>query len=669
MLIKSITLNNFRQFKGKQTLEFSTDTEKNVTVLLGDNTFGKTTILQAFNWCLYGVADFPKDSNPDFLLNLEVANEQAGIEQKCEVYVELVLEHKNTEYVVLRKQAYVDRAYGNWNSLNSQLTVSYKENGITKQIREGEERNIINGILPQSLSGYFFFDTERVSDISTRKDLSEAVKGLLGLAAVGNARKHLGARTLKATAIGQWNAALDSSGDERAREAEETISRESDRIESLREEIANANKELDSLNIKKEKIAEILRDNQNTAELQRQQQNLERQLEQEKGELADANKQFLKLFSANAVSYYELPLTEQAKEFLANANVDDKGIRDMTEASIRDIVKRGRCICGAEIIKPENGSLGNEAYQHIMDELNYVLPAHLGTAIMSFKELLASNERNLAQFYPTFEQLYKTIQKHRDTIAKLEDDIARIEASIFGKENMSSYESDMNHIKESIKRMSEKIERANRDIGASQSAIEQAQKVYDGLVSDSDRNKRLIRYLAYAEKICDWIDETYAEKEQEMRTKLQEKVNNIFSRMYHGERRVQIDNQYHVTLFAHLNGKEVITGESEGLKRVKNFAFIAGLVDLAKEKASLGKNSEAVTWDNEAYPLVMDAPFSNADETHIKNISAVLPEVANQVIMFVMEKDWQYAESVMSVRVGKYCKLKKFSESHTEIEE
>lgn len=39
--------------------------------------------------------------------------------------------------------------------------------------------------------------------------------------------------------------------------------------------------------------------------------------------------------------------------------------------------------------------------------------------------------------------------------------------------------------------------------------------------------------------------------------------------MYHGERRVQIDNQYHVTLFAVLNGKEVVTGESEGLKRVK----------------------------------------------------------------------------------------------------
>ena len=668
MLIKSITLNNFRQFKGKQKLVFSIDAGQNVTVLLGDNTFGKTTILQAFNWCLYGIADFPKDSNPDFLLNLEVAYEQSGIQQKCEVYVELILEHKDTEYIVLRKQAYIDRAYGNWNALNSQLTISYKEKGITKQVREGEERNIINSILPQSLSGYFFFDTERVSDISTRKDLSEAVQGLLGLAAVGNARKHLGSRTQKATAIGQWNNSLDADGDDRAREAQEIISRETDKIESLKNEIKNAEHELERLNGQKEKIAEILRDNQNTAELQRQKQVLEISLENERKELDDANKNFLKLFSSNAASYFALPLIDQALELLKNTNVDDRGIRDMTEASIRDIIKRGRCICGAPVIMPQNGDMGNEAYQHIIDELNYVLPAHLGTAIMSFKDLMAVDQRNLIQFYPMIEHIYKEIQKHRNAIAKIEDDINRIEKSIYGKENMSSYEEDMNNIKANIKRMIDKKERCNREIGACEGTINSAQKVYDGLVAASDRNKRLIIYLAYAEKICGWIDESYAEKEQEMRSRLQEKVNDIFSRMYHGERRVQIDGQYHVTLFAQLNSKEVVTGESEGLKRVKNFAFIAGLVDLAREKASMGKNNRAIDWENEAYPLVMDAPFSNADETHIKNISRVLPEVANQVIMFVMEKDWQYAESVMNAHVGKYCILKKLSEPHTEIE-
>lgn len=669
MLIKSITLNNFRQFKGKQTLEFACDPYKNVTVLLGDNTFGKTTILQAFNWCLYGVADFPKDSNPEFLLNLEVAGEQAGIQQKCEVYVELILVHKDIEYMIMRKQPYVDRAYGSWSALNDHLTVSYKEDGITKQVREGEERNLINGILPQSLSGYFFFDTERVADISSRKDLSEAVRGLLGLSAVGNARKHLGSRTLKGTAIGQWSASLDSNGDERAKEAQETMSRETEKKEGLECEIEKAEKELVSLSAQKERIAEILRDNQSTAELQRKKQSLESKLEAERKGLETCNKLFLDFYSNSAVTYFMLPLMDQVEQCLINANVDDCGIRDMTESSIRDIIKRGHCICGAPIEVSEDGQSGNSTYLHILEELRYLPPAHIGTAIQNFKQLLESDRRSNSQFYPTIEQKYKEILNHRDEIARLEDEVTRIEESIFGKANMSDYEGEMNRIKADIRRMTDKKEQCNRDIGACESAIESARKIYDSLVSTSARNKRLIAYIAYAENICTWIDETYVEKEQEMRIHLQERVNDIFSRMYHGKRRVQIDKQYHVTLFAQVNGKEVVTGESEGLKRVKNFAFIAGLVDLAKEKATLGRNTaDSISWDNEAYPLVMDAPFSNADKTHIKNISRVLPEVANQVIMFVMEKDWQYAETVMDVRVGKYCKLKKNSESYTEIE-
>ena len=60
-------------------------------------------------------------------------------------------------------------------------------------------------------------------------------------------------------------------------------------------------------------------------------------------------------------------------------------------------------------MKPESGSLGSDAYQHIIDELNYVLPAHLGNSIMSFDELMDIECRNMEQFYQTIEQMYKTI--------------------------------------------------------------------------------------------------------------------------------------------------------------------------------------------------------------------------------------------------------------------
>lgn len=668
MLIKRIILNNFRQFKGNQSLEFSDDLEKNVTILLGDNTFGKTTILQAFNWCLYGKVDFPKDSNPEFILNFEVAQEQAGVLQKAEVYVELSIEHRNMEYTILRKQIYEDKGNNEWKPFPSFLSVSYKENPLTKQVREGEEEQVINSILPRSLSGYFFFDTERVSDISSRKDLTEAVQGLLGLAAVKNARKHLGSRTAKSSVIGRWATSLDLKGDEQAREAKETIEQEAEKLESLKDNRKRLEEEISRLYNQKDKISSDLKDNKNTAKLQQEKQNTELLLNNENEELKDSNKRFLENFNNSSITYFMLPLMKRAENFLENANVSDKGIRDMTESSIRDIIKRGSCICGAGIEVHENGISGNDVYMNILKELEYLPPKHIGTAVESYKQLISTDRRSISQFYSTIEEQYKKIQKHRDTIASLEDRILRIEERIFGKKDMSSVEKDMNNIKESIKRISDKKTRCDQDIGACETSIISAKKTYDTFISSSERNERLFTYIAYAEEICEWIDKNYEEKEIATRNKLQKRINDVFSKMYHGERRVQIDKQYNVTLFSRINDKEIITGESEGLKRVKNFAFIAGLVDIAKEKASIGSGEkDEISWINEAYPLVMDAPFSNADETHVKNISAVLPGIANQVIMFVMEKDWRYAKSELIDRVGKYCTLKKISESHTEI--
>ena len=53
MKFKKIILTNFRQFKGRNELVFSTDDEKNITIVYGGITYGKTTLLQAFNWVFY----------------------------------------------------------------------------------------------------------------------------------------------------------------------------------------------------------------------------------------------------------------------------------------------------------------------------------------------------------------------------------------------------------------------------------------------------------------------------------------------------------------------------------------------------------------------------------------------------------------------------------------
>lgn len=63
----------------------------------------------------------------------------------------------------------------------------------------------------------------------------------------------------------------------------------------------------------------------------------------------------------------------------------------------------------------------------------------------------------------------------------------------------------------------------------------------------------------------------------------------------------------------------------------------------------------------------MDAPFSNADDKHIANISKVLPQVAEQVILVVMNKDWEYAQSNMNNKVGMLYQIEKHSEIKSSI--
>ncbi|MFQ8837596.1 MAG: AAA family ATPase [Oscillospiraceae bacterium] len=100
MLIKTLRMENFRQFRGTTKVDFSCDPNKNVTIILGDNTFGKTTLLQAFNWCFYGKVNF--DQRPDFLLNYELSEEMRNGEQQI-VEVEITVLHDGTEYIITRK--------------------------------------------------------------------------------------------------------------------------------------------------------------------------------------------------------------------------------------------------------------------------------------------------------------------------------------------------------------------------------------------------------------------------------------------------------------------------------------------------------------------------------------------------------------------------------------
>ncbi|MBN1552902.1 AAA family ATPase [bacterium] len=658
MLIKSLKMKNFRQFKGETRIPFSCDPEKNVTIILGNNTFGKTTLLQAFSWCFYQTVTF--DKNPDFLLNLEIETEMNN-DTSSEVEVEITLIHDNTEYVMTRTQVYTCKN-GTVRGLSPSMKVSYKQpDGQTESVRAVQVANVINNILPEDLSSYFFFDTERVRSISTRHDVADAVKSLLGLSAMDNAIKHLGLKTTKSSVIGKFYGSMDLDGDAKAKEAIIRIQDAQAKREAIASQLDTCASEINHYEGRKEQLDTILRNNQTTTALQKKKETLERQIKAELTAQESLISTYLKEFNYGSLQFYAQPLLQRALDFLKEAKIDDKGIKDLTAITIMDVIKSGKCICGAEIVE------GNKVYDHLMHLIAFVPPESIGNAVRNYREKLSSFGSSSDRIYDSLKSRFEDIFRSKSRVQEWNEELEDVSTQIKGKENMRQYELELVDVKARLREFQAKKERLIRDDEGCKQNIETYQKIYDSLVAVSGKNKTAMQYIMYAESIRDWLDEAYRDKEDLIREKLETKVNAIFERMYHGHRRVVIDRKYQVTLLSSLADKEVDTGESEGSNRVKNFAFIAGLVALAKEKIISDSGEEGLNLTSEPYPLVMDAPFSNADEIHTGNISRVLPEVAEQVIMFVMQKDWRYAEPLMNSRVGLRYALDKHSETYSGI--
>ena len=198
MLIKYMKLKNFRQYIDT-TIEFATDSERNVTVIMGDNGTGKTTLAQAFQWALYGKTNFQIHE----LINRNV-REQMGVGGSEKVSVVLNIEYNNQEYMIQRIQEYYKNVNQKIEEKETKFMISQTdEMGNMKYFPEGMRNHIIKQLLPQDLSNFFFFDGEKIEEMSKEiqagksKDFQNAVYSLVGLTATQNTIEHLKSNSKK----------------------------------------------------------------------------------------------------------------------------------------------------------------------------------------------------------------------------------------------------------------------------------------------------------------------------------------------------------------------------------------------------------------------------------------------------------------------------------------
>lgn len=635
MLIKKLILHNFRQYIDTQEIAFSTDPDRNVTVLIGVNTSGKTTLVRAFEWILYNKNDFD-DKN---LLNKNVADSMQVGETQA-VWGTLTLEHNGKEYEITRKQVYTCTGSSIRPSISNATIMYLQPDGQTKtQIGSDFDSNI-ERILPRALSSYFFFGGERVGAISSREDIESSVKGLMGLDVLYNAMAHL------RTVINKLKKSMDFSGNQNAKNIQQKLDGDNKKKQECENELTTITEQLEYYQSEKEKYAALLRANEETAAAQHRREQLETVIQGLENRIEKDKKELVSSFSRNSFAYFSLPLLKNVVTMLDNASEETESVPEMTAASIDYILKRKVCICGTCI------SEGSAAERNLLAEKAKQPPESIGSLVRRYREQAMDYISSSDDYYASIESKFSTLRSDQRELGFRIDERAALDESLKGAKDVAALEKQYQDAEKRAKDFERQKSSLLESIGACKKDIANFEKALESYGKANAKNAKIALNIEYAQAVFDWVSEAYKSRESSVRAKLEEKVNSNFGLMYHGSRTITIDEKYRVKYI------DVTTEESDGLKAVKSFAFVSGLVDLAKEALSSEKAKEADIGP-QYYPLVMDAPFSNVDETHIRNISKILPASAEQVIIAVMQKDWEPAAEIMNSVVGKSYRIEK----------
>lgn len=658
MLIKQITLSNFRQYKEKQVVEFSCDKEKNVTVILGDNTSGKTTLIQAFNWCLYGLTSFKTRE----LINSESLQEM-GLYSTNEVSVEVELQHEERLYVIRRTQTVTKNEPNRAPTFaRPTLKVEYQEaNGEMQEVPSVEAQNTVDKILPEALSGYFFFDGEHIADINNKGNVVSAVRGLMGLETISEAVDHFDPKKANSV-ISKLHKELDIGQDQKDAQLKTSLSTAKEKLQSLEQRKTQVENEINYFEDRKKELDAKILANAATKARQEEKICIERDLNYLQSNQETVERQIVRDFTKDSYKFFAKSLYAKVYKVIADAKQDGEGIPKMHSDSIEFILKRGKCICGADL------TLNQGAVNNIRYEQSLLPPQHIGTEIREFKRDCQRAETEVEDYAEVIKSDYIRIRENANQIDDKKSQLTELSRLLQGNVDVGKFERDNVENEKQLKEKRMLLVNLSSSIGEVKNQIQSLESTINGLQVATEKNKRINSYIAYATKIYEWFKQSYDKSEKEVKEDLYTSINDLFSQMYHGQRTVEIDDNYHITLKVD-NGKGVFVNDtSPGLDTVKNFAFIAGIVDLARKKAQTkGNELEGIQYSSEPYPIVMDAPFSNADDKHIANISKVLPQVAEQVILVVMNKDWEYAQSNMNNKVGMLYQIEKHSEIKSSI--
>jgi len=184
MIFKSLELQDFGIYAGKQRLDLEAKRNRPVILVGGTNGAGKTTLLEAFTLCLHGRRALgPRVSKEAYETHIRsrfhvAPNEEAAEECAITLGFDHVQSGRSSDYVVSRRWRRTSSG-----SVKEALSLTLDGSEID-DLSDASRQDFLDSLLPPGLAGFFLFDGEQIQALADDENgeyLADAVKRLLGL--------------------------------------------------------------------------------------------------------------------------------------------------------------------------------------------------------------------------------------------------------------------------------------------------------------------------------------------------------------------------------------------------------------------------------------------------------------------------------------------------------
>jgi DNA sulfur modification protein DndD len=643
MTIKEIELYNFRIYKGENTIDLTSEGQKNIFVVSGRNGFGKTTFLMSMVWCLYGknmqeVDDLYKKEIVDqggyskYIVNS--LNRLAKAEEDYNFYVTITFTDVNIPEVPC-KEIVVKRSYNAKTSVAEEVEVLIDgyPSELAKEV--GQEIFIREFIMPIEIAKFFFFDAEKIvnlAEVNTaeqRKNLSRAYSEVLGIKKYEDIKNELENLQLK---LRQDSASASEKGQLKQLEAEvETceikIEENHKKIGELREKRNEKNKDSRDIQEKLIKagslitVEELQRIRNQEDELTKRQNDLQNELRDSYDIIpfAIAGERFL-----DVSRQLENEANHKAAQF-KNENVNDVTNKILTEL--------------LNIPKPEKFAIDHQVHDFYANAFKSLIRKHFFSDTEALPEdfkvihEFSDSERNelhalISNIRLSFRESFKRINgDFNQTKNELNVIRRRIKDAEANQEDpiIADYRKNKEELDKDIIRIDETIDSLNREIGEFTNAKKQKGKLIETLsrklkVSENNLEKDAI-ITRNIQNLKDFITKFKAKKKESLESQILSGLKTLMHKKGFIQR-VEVEiigEDINIVLFD--DRKEVIPKESlsKGEQQMYATALLRGLVEESDIQ----------------FPVFIDSPMQKFDPTHASNvIKYFYPNISDQVIIF-----------------------------------